>query len=115
MYRLLLFAGFCFPRSFIKVIFHRAAFPPVVRVLVDAGCSAAPTHSYIVEDVLLILLSINIKPNSFLAALHITESRSETDLAAKYMEVVITSVLSYNRLIHTIYGCLGLSSPRRQT
>lgn len=42
------FAGFCFHRSFIKVIFQRAAFPPVVWFffgILDVGCVAAPTSS----------------------------------------------------------------------
>lgn len=42
------FAGFCFHRSFIKVIFQRAAFLPVVWFffgILDVGCVAAPTSS----------------------------------------------------------------------
>ncbi len=39
------FAGFCFHRSFIKVIFHRAAFPPGVRhPVLDVGGVTAPTQ-----------------------------------------------------------------------
>lgn len=48
------FAGFCFHRSFIKVIFHRAAFLPVVRCLVlDVGGVTAPTQGSFEEYLLI--------------------------------------------------------------